>query len=66
MDVATRPAPRRSGKVTLPIKDVLQPLVDAVNHRRLWLQDFENDEITISNDLYEVILAYQYHSRTSA
>jgi hypothetical protein len=66
MDAAVCAAPKRAKKVTVPLSDVLTSLVDAVKNRRLWLQDFENDEITISSDLYEVILAYEYHSRTSA
>jgi hypothetical protein len=45
---------------------VLPLLADAVNSRRTWLMDFSNDEITISADLYEVILAYQHHLRPGA
>jgi hypothetical protein len=41
-------------------------LADAVNSRRTWLQDFADDQITISSDLYEVILAYQHHIRPGA
>lgn len=52
--------------VTVPLGDVLQLLADAVASRRTWLQDFQNDEITISSDLYEVILAYQHYRRPSA
>jgi len=36
------------------------------NSRRTWLSDFAHDEITITTDLYEVILAYQHHIRPSA
>ena len=53
-------------KVTVPLTDVLTPLTDAVRYDRSWLQDFESDEITISSDLYEVILAYQHFHRPSA
>jgi hypothetical protein len=52
--------------VTVPLDEVLPLLADAVNSRRTWLRDFANDEITISADLYEVILAYQHHIRPSA
>ena len=52
--------------VTVPLAEVLPLLADAVNSRRTWLRDFSNDEITISADLYEVILAYQHHIRPSA
>jgi hypothetical protein len=52
--------------VTLPVGDVLPILADALLARRAWLQDFEDDEITISSDLYEVMLAYQHFRRPSA
>ena len=52
--------------VTVPLSEVLPLLADAVNSRRTWLADFANDDITISTDLYEVILAYQHHTRPSA
>jgi hypothetical protein len=52
--------------VTVPLAEVLPLLADAVNSRRTWLRDFNHDEITISSDLYEVILAYQHHIRPSA
>jgi hypothetical protein len=52
--------------VTLNAGDILPLLADAVNSRRTWLSDFEDDEITISTDLYEVLLAYQYFRRPSA
>ena len=46
--------------VTVPLSEVLPLLADAVNSRRTWLRDFAGDDITISTDLYEVILAYQH------
>ena len=52
--------------VSVPLGDILHLLADAVESRRTWLQDFQNDEITISSDLYEVILAYQHYRRPSA
>ncbi len=52
--------------VTLPVGDVLPLLADAIEHRRNWLNDFDDDEITISTDLYEVLLAYQHFRRPSA
>ena len=33
---------------------------------RTRLDDFATDDVTISNDLYEVILAYQHYRRPSA
>jgi hypothetical protein len=52
--------------VTVPLAEILPLLRDAVQSQRTWLRDFEDDEITISMDLYEVILAYQYYRRPSA
>ena len=60
-DAGTKPA-----TVTLEMRDILPLLADAVNNNRTWLQDFENDDITISADLYEVILAYQHCRRPVA
>jgi len=45
---------------------VLPLLADAVRSERTWLRDFHDDEITISMDLYEVILAYQHYRRPPA
>lgn len=47
--------------VSVPLTEIIPLLADAVRSRRTWLRDFEEDEITISMDLYEVILAYQYY-----
>ncbi len=61
VDSGTKPA-----TVTVEMREVLPLLADAVNNNRTWLQDFENDDITISADLYEVILAYQHCRRPVA
>ena len=53
-------------RVTVPLRDILLTLADAVQGRRGWLHDFEDDEVTISSDLYEVLLAYQHYRRPSA
>jgi len=52
--------------VSLPLGEVLPLLMDAVKSRRQWVGDFFDDEITISSDLYEVLLAYQHFRRPSA
>ena len=52
--------------VSLPLGEILPLLADAVRSERTWLNDFQNDEVTISTDLYEVILAYQHYRRPSA
>ncbi|MEX0675484.1 MAG: hypothetical protein WD063_00315 [Pirellulales bacterium] len=52
--------------VSVSLGEVLPLLADAVRNERTWLRDFEDDQITISTDLYEVILAYQHYRRPSA
>jgi hypothetical protein len=52
--------------VTIPLMEVMPLLADAVQSQRTWLRDFADDEVTISMDLYEVILAYQHYRRPTA
>jgi hypothetical protein len=52
--------------VTVPLVEVLPLLTDAVQSERTWLRDFSDDEVCISMDLYEVLLAYQHYRRPSA
>jgi hypothetical protein len=52
--------------VTVNLDEVLPLLADAVASRRTWLSDFADDQITISADLYEVLLAYQYYRHPAA
>jgi hypothetical protein len=69
---AEKQAPARSASsnqpatVTVELSEVLPLLADAVASRRTWLSDFEDDQITISADLYEVLLAYQYYRHPAA
>ena len=52
--------------VSVPLREIFRTLADAVRNEKTWLRDFEDEEITISSDLYEVILAYQHFQRPSA
>lgn len=52
--------------VTVTAGEIFPLLADAVRSQRTWLHDFADDEIKISADLYEVILAYQHCRRPSA
>ena len=53
-------------QMSVPLGEILPLLADAVNSDRTWLRDFAHEEINISADLYEVILAYQHYRRPSA
>jgi hypothetical protein len=50
--------------VRVPFGEVAPLLADAVRNNRTWLRDFEHEEISISADLYEVLLAYRHCRRT--
>ena len=63
---AVRPASTSPATITVNVGEVLPLLADAVASRRTWLSDFEHDEITISADLYEVLLAYKYYRHPAA
>jgi hypothetical protein len=52
--------------VSVPVSEVLPLLLEASRSRRAWLDDFSADEMTISSDLYEVLLAYEHLRRPSA
>ena len=52
--------------VTVPLADVFPLLAEAARSRRAWLSDFAEDQITISQDLYEVIVAYQHYRRPAS
>jgi hypothetical protein len=64
--VSVEQSDQQRNAVTVPLVEVLPLLADAVASQRTWLRDFEDDEIKISMDLYEVLLAYQHYRRPSA
>lgn len=45
-------------KVSIKLGDVSRIIADAARFRRTWLDDFENDQIEISADLYEILSTY--------
>lgn len=53
-------------RLTVPLGDILPMLAEAYRGRRLWLNDFADDEVTISTDLYEILLAYENLHRPAA
>lgn len=53
-------------RVRISLGDVLPLLADAVASNRTWLTDFKDDEIAISSDLHDVLLAYRHFRRPTA
>lgn len=64
--LTVEPAKHERETVTVPLSEILPALAHAHLARRTWLKDFEDDEVAISSDLYEVILAYQHYRRPGA
>lgn len=63
---ASQAAEAPADTVTLPAEEIIPLLADAYASRRTWLRDFEDDSVTISSDLYEVLVAYRFFNRPSA
>lgn len=45
-------------QVTVRLGDISRALRDATRWNRTWLDDFADDEVQVSADLYEIISAY--------
>lgn len=51
--------------VVVKLAEILGPVTDAIDANRAWLSDFREDEVTISKDLYDVLLAYRKIKRSA-
>ena len=54
-----------TANVTIPLGDILPLLIEAMQTQRLWVNDFLDEEITLSRDLYEVLQAYEHYCMES-
>ena len=52
--------------VRISLNDLLPLLALAKRHNYLWLQDFLDDEVCVTPDLYEVLCAFRTNRRPSA
>ena len=64
--MAVEPSPRHVGNVTVSLGEIFPLLADALRGERAWLDDFAEEEIQISSDLYDVLMAYQHFRRPTA
>ena len=54
----------REERVSVKLTNILPWLADAASNGVGWLHDFEEEEVCLTADLYDVILAYQhFHHR---
>jgi len=61
-EATSAPAPQQ---VQVKLSEILQPLADAAASGRTFLNDFSDDELQISSDLYEVLMAYRQVRRSA-
>ena len=52
-------------KVVVKLAEILDPLTDAIDTNRAWLNDFREDEVTISKDLHDVLTVYRNMRRSA-
>ena len=52
--------------IRIRLADLLPLLAVAKKNNYLWLQDFLNDEVTVTPDLYDVLRSFNAVRRTSA
>jgi hypothetical protein len=50
--------PATAEQVTVRLGDISRALRDATRWNRTWLEDFADDEVQVSQDLYEILAAY--------
>jgi hypothetical protein len=43
--------------VTLKLGEILKPLAEAYHSQRTFIEDFADDEVQVSSDLYEALMA---------
>lgn len=51
--------PAAHTEVVVRLADLFPVLADALGNNHMWLGDFRDEPIGISNDLYEVVLAFK-------
>ncbi len=54
-----------SSTVQISLHEMMETLLDAVQNDRAWPDDFREEQITVSTDLYEVISAYRRLRRSA-
>lgn len=57
---------RQEPSVRVSLADLLPLITLAKRHNYLWLQDFLDDEVVITDDLYEILRAFRSSRRPSA
>jgi hypothetical protein len=51
-------SPSSNEQVSVRFGEIRRALTDALRWDRTWLRDFEDDQVSVSSDLYEVISSF--------
>jgi len=51
--------------VTLRVADLLTAIRACLSHQAAWIDDFRDDPIVVTHDLYDVLLAYERMRRAA-
>ena len=62
----TQTQDRPEPTIRVSLGDLLPLLSMAKKNNNLWLQDFLDDEVSITSDLYEILRAFSYYHRPTA
>ncbi len=55
-----------SSDAAMPLENFARVIADAVTWERTWLQDFAEEQVIVSQDLYEIIRMYDEVHRVPA
>jgi len=62
----SEPDETQDPSIRIRLADLLPLLAFAKKNNYLWLQDFLEDEVTVTSDLYDVLRSFSETRRTSA
>jgi len=51
-------SPSTDEQISVRFGEIRRALTDALRWDRTWLRDFEDDQVSVSSDLYEVISSF--------
>ena len=48
-------------QVRVRFGEIVEALSDALHRNRAWIHDFADDELQVSSDLYDILMAYSHY-----
>lgn len=56
---------KTNGSVEIPLKTLFETMTEATVQGLVWTEDFRDEKVSISTDLYEVIFAYRQMKKSA-